>query len=122
MHTTIEMLMKGDQSVPENFMAAAGRWKDLLADIDDVDVGTLARRLTDNQMWFEHNCGGRWVGQEVMVWTGFAHLYSTHTGWDGNESRGEKLAAAFSTSMVSLEVKGGARRAAKSYSIEMSHK
>ena len=55
------------------------------------------------------------AGLEVMAWTGFASLYTTAAGYDGNEHRPEKLLKAFEASMVSVEVKGHARTAAKAY-------
>ncbi|WP_298702594.1 hypothetical protein [uncultured Variovorax sp.] len=119
MHDTIEKLMAGDQAVPGHYATAHAHWKTLLQDIDTVSVEDLAKRLSSAQSWFERHCGGRWPGQEVMVWTGFASMYSTQSGWDGNEAAGTKLAKAFEASMCSIEVKGGARRAARSYHVDL---
>ena len=119
MHDSIEKLMAGDQAVAGYYEAAHTHWQTLLRDIDSVSVEDLAARLSSAQSWFERHCGGRWLGQEVMVWTAFATMYSTQSGWDGNEARGVKLAQAFAASMCSVEVKGGARRAAKSYYLDV---
>jgi len=119
MHDTIEKLMAGDLAIPGYFTAAQAHWKTLLHDIDTVSVDDLAKRLSSAQTWFESHCGGRWMGQELMEWTGFASMYSTQSGWDGNEARGVKLAKAFEASMCSIEVKGLARKAAKSYYLDL---
>lgn len=81
MHSNIEKLMAGDQNIPQYFAAAKAQWTSLLEDISTVDVSELANKLTHAQSWFEHHCGGRWYGQEVMVWTGFASIYSTRDGY-----------------------------------------
>jgi ABC-type molybdenum transport system ATPase subunit/photorepair protein PhrA len=116
MHSNIEKLMKNQEPVGEYFAQAAARWKDILSDISTISVQDLARKLTTEQMWFEHHCGGRWDGQEVMVWTGFASIYNTQTGYDDeSKAAAAKLLEAFGASMCSVEVKGGAKEAAKSY-------
>ena len=118
MHATIEKLMQGDDRIVGYFVAAKARWAKILKDVHDTSVQTLAERLTDEQMWFEHHCGGRWDGQEVMAWTAFASLYTTAAGFDGNADSARKLAKAFLASMCSIEVKGLAGRAAKSYGVD----
>ncbi|MHB8385261.1 hypothetical protein [Metallibacterium sp.] len=118
MHTTIEKLMHGDVSIVSYFVAAKERWTKILKDAHGATVQTLAKRLTDEQMWFEHHCGGRWDGQEVMAWTAFASLYTTQAGFGDNADAARKLARAFDASMCSIEVKGLAKRAAKSYGVD----
>lgn len=110
--------MHGDDSVVGYFVAAKERWAKILKDVNDVSVQTLSKRLTDEQMWFEHHCGGRWDGQEVMAWTAFASLYTTEAGFEDNAGAASKLARAFDASMCSIEVKGLAERAAKSYGVD----
>jgi hypothetical protein len=68
-------------------------------------------------MWFEANCGGRWVGQEVMVVSGLAGLYSSETGFDRNEKRARLLYDAFQSSYCSVEVKSIAEEVARSYDL-----
>ncbi|WP_233889692.1 hypothetical protein [Paraburkholderia flagellata] len=108
MHQTIELLMENEKPVGEYFAAAKQRWSEILADITEVSVEELAERLTREQFWFEHHCGGRWVGQEVMVWSGFASIYATTEGYDCEgltRREAAKLAQAFARSMVSVEVR-----------------
>ncbi|MBC3873489.1 hypothetical protein [Undibacterium flavidum] len=120
MHKNIEKLMAGNANIPEYFVQASKKWEEVLADISSVSEEKLAERLSNIQFWFEQNCGGRWDGQEVMVWTAFASIYSTATGYDRaarGEAEARKLLNAFTKSMVSLEVKFGAKKAAASYFI-----
>lgn len=121
MHSTIERLMNGDTQIPQYFVSAKERWEKILSGISTVSVADLAEKLTAEQSWFEHHCGGRWKGQEVMVWTGFASIYDTTDGYD-RTGRGIaeaiKLAKAFESSMCSLEVKSKAHKAAMSYHVK----
>ena len=118
MHDTIEKLMAGDAAIPGYYTAAHAHWKTLLSDVDTVSIEDLAKRLSSAQTWFEHHCGGRSPGQEVMVWTGFASLYSTQDGWENTAESGKKLAQAFAASMCSVGVKAGARKAGNSYHVD----
>lgn len=115
MHDTIERLINGDKSVVDNFVEAKARWSRILVNVRTEDVKDLAARITTEQSWFERHCGGRWPGQEVMVWAAFASLYTTAGGFEENAESAKKLAKAFAASMCSLEVKSGARAAAESY-------
>ncbi|MCO5976791.1 hypothetical protein [Ideonella oryzae] len=118
MHYTTERLMNGDTSVLDSFVVAKRRWEGLFKDLETVDPSDLAERISTEQHWFEHHCGGRWPGQEVMAVTAFAAIFSVRDGWDGKEHLGEKIAQAFADSSCSGEVKAAARKAAKSYWLE----
>lgn len=118
MHYTIERLMNGDDDVTGQFVAAKDRWENILSNLETDSVDALAKRISVEQSWFEANCGGRWEGQEVMAWSAFGSLYKTALGFDENATVVSKLAEAFEKSMCSIEVKGHARNAAKSYRFE----
>ena len=84
MHYTIELLLRGDNQVVAYYVAALERWKEILASEDAASVETLATRLTSEQGWFETHCGGRWEGQEIMVFAGIGHLYDNRIGFEGS--------------------------------------
>jgi hypothetical protein len=120
MHYTIERLLTGDTTVPTHFELARDKWNELFEGKFDATVSDWARWLTDQQiMFFEHRCGGRWEGQEVMAWSGFGSLYSIKLGFtEDTRKLAIKLAKAFAQSSCSIEVKGAARRAALSYHLD----
>lgn len=113
MKKIIENLMEGNQNVPTFFQSAAIKWKEFLADISEINDDVLASRLTAGQYWFEDNCGGRWLGQEIMAITGFAAVNKIDDIDAGKNS--DKLADAFIKSDCSGELKANARRAATNY-------
>ncbi len=117
MHYTIDLLMHSSRPVPQYFATAGSKWKELLADISSISPAVLARRLGDNQRWFELNCGGRPVAQEIMAWSAFGSLYNIRTNFEQNMDEAEKLAKAFATSQCSPEVKDHAKNAARSYRV-----
>jgi len=116
MHYTLERLINGDSSVVSHYEIAKKEWKDFFAKHKNDSIEYWARWLFESQIgFFENKCGGRYEGQEVMAWSGFATLYSTEEGFGENQPLAEKLAEAFKKSGCSLEVKFAANKAIESY-------
>ncbi len=123
MHYTIERLSKGDASVVDNFVTAKKKWEEIFESTKGQSIESLTKKITEAQMFFEHHCGGRHQGQEIMVWSSFGTLYSVQTGFEAdfesppkeNYTLARDLAEAFQDSSCSMEVKVMAREAAKSY-------
>jgi hypothetical protein len=115
MRYTIERLLNGDTNIVAHFQMAKKKWNELLDTKPSAPIAEWADWLSAKQIsFFEHQCGGRWPGQEIMEWSGFATLYGA--GFT-NENRklAKKLEKAFAASSCSIEVKGGARIAAQFY-------
>ena len=115
MHNTIELLLSGDSDVLEYYTNAKERWKKILSENEGSTSDELAKVLTREQIWFEHNCGTRWVGQEIMAVTGIAQFYSTQRGFDDKRELALHIYESFMKSYCSLEVKGLASDVAKDY-------
>ena len=113
MEYTIEALIKGDPEVAQHYARGAKRWVAILR--ADLSEASLAMRLRIEQLWFEKHCGGRYLGQEVMAFTGIAHLYSTAEGFGDNQETARRVSDAIQASTCSAEVKGVADRMAKLY-------
>ena len=113
MEHTIEALIKGDPEVANNYARGAKRWVVILR--TNPSGLPLAERLPIEEAWFEVNCGGRRLGQEVMAVTGIAHLYSTEDGFGDNQESAQQVSAAIQASTCSVEVKGVADRMAQLY-------
>lgn len=81
---TIEALIKGNSDILEFYERASEHWGDILRETQPLHAATLGGRLLTGQIWFEQNCGGKYLGQEIMVLTGIAQFYSTidHFGED----------------------------------------
>ena len=118
MHYTIELLVQGNGSVLEFYANAVGKWNEIVNSEDFVSVESLSRRVSIEQIpFFENQCGGRWVGQEIMCVVGIGQFYSTETGFGTNVKSALKIYDAIMRSSCSLEVKGHARRVAESYDL-----
>ena len=117
MHYTIELLIQGNKHVFDYYENAKRKWQEIMSDNPLADSDELSKILTYSQFWFEHNCGSRWIGQEIMVVTGISQFYTTDCGFDENQNRAKALLVyeAFMKSYCSLEVKGVAEDVAKSY-------
>ncbi len=116
MHYTLEKLLNGNSELISCYQAAKQKWDELFVERRNGSVSEWAEWLEGNQIsFFEHQCGGRCFGQEVMAWSGFGALYSTQNGFGNNQPLAEKLAEAFKESGCSVEVISMARNAAASY-------
>jgi hypothetical protein len=115
MHYTIELLIQGNQEVIGYYDKAKSKWIDILSTIDLNKIEEFSNNLTILQLWFEHNCGGRWIGQEIMVISGICQFYNTQSGFGESKNRAINIYKAFMKSYCSIEVKGIAEEVAKSY-------
>jgi hypothetical protein len=117
MHYSLEMLVHGNPNIVGFYQAAAKRWEEIWSRPESRELKSFANLLDREQDWFEKNCGGRWVGQEVMVVSGMAGLYSTKAGFRANLARARLLYDAFMSSSCRVEVKIIAEQMARSYDI-----
>jgi hypothetical protein len=117
MHYSIEMLVRGQGEVIGYYQLAAERWREIWGRPEAGRLEQLARMLPQEQRWFEENCGGRWVGPEILVVSGLAGLYASAAGFNGNEERARLLYDAFQSSFCSVEVKIVAEEMARSYDL-----
>jgi hypothetical protein len=118
MRYTIDLLLRGDPRVVHYYAAARARWLEILATDDARSVEALAARLTGEPFWFEHHCGGRWQGQEIMAFSGIGHLYDPNIGFEASRDVVLRIFDAFMASFCSLEVKWHAERASEAYNLD----
>lgn len=116
MHYTIELLVKGDSNVVTYYKNAVARWRDIWSRPEARDLVELATLLSDEETWFEQNCGSPLVGQEIMVVSGFGMLQTTGSDFD-RKDRLALLYDAFQQSYCSLDVKCISREVAMSYNL-----
>lgn len=108
---TLEKLIEGDNEILENYNSARQLWNEIRQSELFANVDTLAQELSHMQLQFEHQCGGRWIGQEIMAFVGIGQFYSTEVGFDANLEDALKVKEAFARSYCSLEVKWHAKKA-----------
>jgi len=125
MQYTIQKLIEGDRKVVDYYQHAKAIWEEISKTIDIKDesnIKALAQELTSRQISnFEHKCGGRHIGQEIMAWYGIAQYYRVEDGFGSEEDRlqsAKNVYEAFQRSSCSIEVKGAARNAAKFYYLD----
>ena len=125
MKYTIQKLIEGDREIVDYYQQAKVIWDEISEIIDMSDesnIRALAHELTSRQISnFEHKCGGRYIGQEIMAWYGIAQYYRVEDGFGPEQDRllsAKNVYEAFQNSSCSIEVKSAARNAAKFYNLE----
>ena len=101
----MERLIEGDEGVVTDYRTALSLWSEIFRKPESGTVEGLAGILWGEQGNFERQCGGRYVGQEIMVASGIYQFYTTAVGFEGNLDRARLVANAFRASMCSMELK-----------------
>lgn len=117
---TMERLLEADHNVASYYRRALEIWRQILnrPGVDTADG--LADTLGREQLHFEQECGGRWLGQEIMAAVGIWQFYSTVDGFtDETLARARLVRDAFSRSMCSVEVKGHADRISSALGLDI---
>jgi hypothetical protein len=114
-------LLAGNGDLARQFAEARKYWENFFEKNENLSNADLAKAVTGAQMdieqIFEMN---RVLGKEAMPFTCFGTLYGdSGPGWRDRERRlACRMVRAFKESMVSLEVKEDAERAARLYYVE----
>ena len=112
-----QSLVNNDAKILVYFQNAKHIWEEIFRELDWENLDIFAQTLTDMQIKFEHECGFRTPGQEVMVISGFALLYDIHAGFGDNEIKALAMYNSYQRSMCSMEVKFEAEKIAKLYNL-----
>jgi hypothetical protein len=117
---TLEKLINGDENIVEYYRNAKEIWDEIRNSENFDTVERLAEQLSMRQLAFEHRCGGRWLGQEIMTVVGIGQFYSSEIGFDATLEEAFKVKDAFAQSYCSLEVKWYAERTSKIFRLTES--
>lgn len=109
---TLEELINGNNEIVQYYSNARQIWLQIRESEQFQNIDSLAQELTNRQFEFEHQCGGRWLGQEIMAAVGIGQFYNSHVGFEATMEDVMKVKDAFMQSYCSLEVKWHAERIA----------
>lgn len=115
MQYSLDMLVHGEADIVRYYRTAAERWREIWSRPESQELYGLADILRAEEKWFEQNCGGPWIGQEVMVVSGLGGLYTRTGGFADNLGRARLLYDAFRSSFCSVAVLSFAEKVARSY-------
>ena len=117
----LQELKRGSTKLGPTYKKCVEIWSEVLDDAHDLSVEDLAERLGSFQRRIENTCGtNRYLGKTIMAVSGFDYLYDEQAGFEDNLSLAAKLLKAFEQSMVSVEVKLMAKRAAALFRLDAS--
>lgn len=80
----LEQLIGGNAEVVRWFQNARQLWEEIDQDVGQGDPAALQQAMHDRLWRFEHECGGRDLGQEVMAYVGVGRFHSTAGGFEDN--------------------------------------
>ena len=104
-YTCIE-LIEGKLDISRHYTNACKIWKQIKEGYNFRESIALAEELNKRQSQFEQECGGKWLGQEIMVIVGIGQFWNHHIGFDATLKDVLKVKEAFHLSNCSVEVKG----------------
>jgi hypothetical protein len=103
MYYTQQELMNGNSNIAEYYKNAKKLWEEI-----DIESPDLSNELKHKQNEFEHACGGRTLGKEIMAWSGLI-LYMNKE--EKNIEAATKIYTALAKGSCSQEVKVSAKNA-----------
>lgn len=92
-------------------------WNRLRLNPQYQDIDWLSNELRFKQREFEQKCGGKTLGQEIMVAVGIVQFYRVQDGFGTRIKSALHVYNAIKNSSCSLEVKGHNKRIAESYGL-----
>ena len=103
---TIKSLIEGDPSIMQYYQKASEIWSEILSDPEAGDVDGLANILAARQSQFEEQCGGRFLGREIMAAVGIGQFFrSPIEGFGDDMDKVTLVRHAFGQSLCNIEVK-----------------
>lgn len=117
---SLEQLIIGNKRITEYYNNATELWNEIRDSEWFDSVERLAEKLSISQLDFEHQCGGRYLGREIMTIVGIGQFYSSELGFDVTFEEAIKVKDAFAQSYCSLEVKWHAERTSKIFRLTES--
>lgn len=103
-YTCIE-LIKSSPDISQHYTTAVQIWQQIKDSYNFRNSIALAEELNKRQSQFERECGGKWLGQEIMVIVGIGQFWNHHIGFDATLEDALKVKEAFLLSNCSVEVK-----------------
>ena len=88
-----------------NFFLFFQIWAGIRESDDFSSVDILAKKLEFTQSRFEVECGGKYLGREIMAFVGIGQFYNELIGFDNDYDDAIKVRDAVSESYCSVEVK-----------------
>jgi len=112
-----ELLINGDERIMHYCRSAKEKWAVMLEKHPDFDLDNLSEELSSSQSWFEKNCGGEKLGQEIMVTVGIGQFYSSKEGFGDDLKDAQAIYEAIKRSNCSAEVKLVTEKVAEDYNL-----
>jgi hypothetical protein len=112
MEETIGLIFKKDEKIIKYMANACAKWDKYLNN-ESPNIESICKFISKTHLDFEHDCGGRDIGQELMVLAIFFKIYSKDKGLsEDKRDQAWIYREAFSKSSFSIEGKAKMNRLA----------
>ncbi|MDW3863845.1 hypothetical protein QI362_00820 [Staphylococcus saprophyticus] len=101
---TFEKLMNGDSDIAKYYKNANDLWEKIWNHPKSQNVDDLAQLIGSYQYYFEENCGGEYLGKEIMGWSGYVYLLKSDSDDLFVNNRIDALKEAINKSFLSSEI------------------
>ncbi|MCF8449986.1 MAG: hypothetical protein K9G49_08980 [Taibaiella sp.] len=102
---TIIDLINGKDVIIQYYKNAKEIWEEIINSDDFSSIDKLVKMLEFSQTRFENECGGKYLGREIMAFVGVGQFYNDLIGFDNNYDDVIKVRDAVSKSYCSIELK-----------------
>ena len=111
-----ELLINDDERILHYCRNAKEKWSVIIEKHPDFDLDNVTEELSLSENWFEQNCGGQKLGQELMAIVGIGQFYSSKAGFKEDDlKKAQAVHEAFKRSNCSAEVKEQVDKIAEDY-------
>ena len=101
---TFEKLMNGARDIAKYYKNANDLWEKIWNNPKSQNVDDLAQLIGSYQYYFEENCGGVYLGKEIMGWSGYVYLLKSDSDDLLINNRIDALKEAINKSFLSSEI------------------
>ena len=102
---TMSELLKGNENIVQYYINAKKIWLEIREGEDFSSIETLANKLEVMQSRFEIECGGKYLGREIMAFVGVGQFNNELIGFENDYDGVFKVTDAVAQSFCGIEVK-----------------
>ncbi len=115
---TIRELIKQNENIIQYYKNGLILWNEIKNSPEFENIESLIKKLEEMQSRFESECGGKYLGREIMAFVGIGQFSNELIGFDIDYEDAIKVKNAIEQSYCSIEVKWYIENAIKHFGLD----